>query len=357
MPRKPSDSQSSKKPIPLRPRGIPRSEPETAPEPAAELPFFDRRLMERQMMAMRRALEEQNFETVDEANAFLQQFTNIRDLPPAEPRTPLEEAQEVIYEALEATGARRARLARKALTISPDCAEAYVLLAEMSHDPKKARGLYEQGVPAGERALGKEIFEALPQEDEPGFWSLIETRPYMRALQGLAEVQWRLGEHDAAIGHAKELLRLNPGDNQGIRYLLVNWLLIVGDDEAAGELLAKYPDEWSASWAFTEVLHTLRRSGPGRAADQALEHAMEVNPHVPFYLLGLREPPKQMPNSYGMGDENEAIVYLMEGAGAWVETPNAITWLMEALIRLAPKPRTPPRRAAKRKPAQRPKHK
>jgi len=31
------------------------------------------------------------------------------------------------------------------------------------------------------------------------------------------------------------MLRLNPNDNQGIRYLLVDWLLQLGrDEEAAG---------------------------------------------------------------------------------------------------------------------------
>ena len=43
----------------------------------------------------------------------------------------LDQAQDLIYDAWElADPIKRSRLARKALKISPDCADAYVLLAE-----------------------------------------------------------------------------------------------------------------------------------------------------------------------------------------------------------------------------------
>jgi tetratricopeptide (TPR) repeat protein len=228
-----------------------------AREPTAAPPF-DRRRIEEQMTAVTRLFQEREFASVEEANAFLQQMMTAGGLPPAQPRTPLEEAQELIYQALETSGKRREQLARRALAISADCADAYVLLAEATADPQHARQFYEQGVQAGERALGEEVFS----EGVGQFWGVIETRPYMRARQGLAHVAWHLGEREAAIAHAQEMLRLNPGDNQGLRYPLVNWLLAVGDDTALEHLLAQYPDEWSAQWAYTALLHTLRGVGP-----------------------------------------------------------------------------------------------
>ncbi len=72
---------------------------------------------------------------------------------------------------------RRVDLARQALTISPDCADAYLLLAEEAASSlEEARELLERGVAAGERALGPEPFE----EDVGYFWGILETRPYMR---------------------------------------------------------------------------------------------------------------------------------------------------------------------------------
>ena len=135
--------------------------------------------------------------------------------------TPLDRAQEVMYRAFEATGSEQVRLARKALEISPDCADAYVLLAEHAATAEEARKHYEQGVAAGERALGKQAFEEYAGQ----FWGLLETRPYMRARQGLAQCLWEAGRREEAAEHYQEMLRLNPNDNQGVRYSLATLLL------------------------------------------------------------------------------------------------------------------------------------
>ncbi len=292
----------------------------------------DRRLMEQQMSAITRLLAERDFASIEEANAYLREALVEGHLPTPAPATPLEEAQEVIYQALEATGKRRLDLARKALTISPDCADAYVLLAAAATTPAAARRLYEQGVQAGERALGPETFTA----DSGHFWGIVETRPYMRARQGLAEVLWHLGEREAAIAHLQDMRRLNPGDNQGLRYALASWLLTVGDDAALERLLAAYPDEAGAHWAYTRALLTFRRQGSGVTADRALRQALRANPHVPAYLLGAKPFPAQPPDHYGIGDDNEAVIYLAEAAEGWLETPEAPEWLAAALKRLRP---------------------
>jgi hypothetical protein len=63
-------------------------------------------------------------------------------------------AQDVMYEAWERTTSRsRIALARKALGISPLCADAYVLLAEEARSIVEARDYYAKGVEAGELAL------------------------------------------------------------------------------------------------------------------------------------------------------------------------------------------------------------
>ena len=131
-------------------------------------------------------------------------------------------AQEVMYEAWDrATSRSRIALAHKALAISPLCADAYNLLAEEAATIAKARDLYARGLEAGELALGPKGFE----EYEGHFWGFLETRPYVRARHGLAQSLLELGEEAAAVGHFRAMLKLNPGDNQGIRYLLLGSLL------------------------------------------------------------------------------------------------------------------------------------
>src|SRR4030042_5433202 len=165
-----------------------------------------------------------------------------------EEKTPLKEAQDLIYDAWEVDDSkRRVALARKALEISPDCADAYVLLAEETASSlTDALNLYRQGVEAGERALGKDAFE----EDVGYFWGVLETRPYMRARAGLAECLWASVKHDEAIEHYKEMLRLNPNDNQGIRDLLFPRLIVSGRDKEAEALFREYEDDGMGAWKY-----------------------------------------------------------------------------------------------------------
>lgn len=306
---------------------------------AAEIdPLRMQRQLEQQMVAMTRLLQEQDFATDEEANAFLEQLMAQGGPIELTPMTPLDEAQELIYQAMDAKGKRREKLAHQALAISPDCADAYVLLAESTRDPQKARGLFEEGMRAGERALG-DMFAQIAADK--AFWSYVESRPYMRARQGLADALWAINERQEAIGHLQEMLRLNPDDNQGVRYLLISWLLAIGDETSlkAAEKLHRQFDEESATWAYSRLLLTLRRKGKGqgRAADNALLQAMATNPFVPFYLLDILPIPKQSPEFYNPGDENEAIIYLDNGgAEAWLQNGQNILWLAEALVRLAP---------------------
>src|SRR3954447_25915101 len=121
-------------------------------------------------------------------------------------------AQDVMHEAWERTTSRsRIALAHKALGISPLCADAYVLLAEEAGSIEKARDYYAKGVEAGELALGPKGFKQYAGH----FWGFLETRPYMRARAGLAGTLLQLGDLDSAVAHYRDMLKLNPNDNQG----------------------------------------------------------------------------------------------------------------------------------------------
>jgi tetratricopeptide (TPR) repeat protein len=238
--------------------------------------------------------------------------------------TPLEKAQELMYEAFAApTDEQRIALARKALTISPDCADAYVLLAEHARNRKEAMEFYEQAVAAGERALGPDLF----RDGVGDFWGILETRPYMRARLGLAETLWTAGRRDEAVAHLQDMLRLNPGDNQGLRLILINWLLTLDRSQDLERLLQQYPDEGSAHWAYTKVLTAFRQHGDAPEAAKVLQEARKVNKYVVTYLLSLEPMPPEQPPYYSPGDRSEAVMYAAAALSAWKGTPGAITWL------------------------------
>jgi len=253
----------------------------------------------------------------------------------------IESAQNVIYDAWDCKTSRsRVSLARKALAISPLCADAYNLLAAEAATAAEARDLYARGLDAGELALGAEGFS----EYDGHFWGFLETRPYMRARHGLALALLALGEDEAAIEHFRAMLKLNPGDNQGIRYLLLAGLLRRDDIGAAKAVLAVYADEWSAFWLYTRALVAYREGkGSTPATVKLLKDAQSANEYVPA-ILADAAPPRLSGSDYvTFGGADEAAEYVRECGGAWRNTPGAVEWLTAAIADIG----KPKRRASK----------
>lgn len=237
----------------------------------------------------------------------------------------LEKAQQIMYDAWEERNpAKRIALARRALKVSPDCADAYVLLAEEEAGTVQlALEYYQEGIRAGERALGEEYFK----ENAGHFWGILATRPYMRAMEGAASCLWRMGRKEEALKIYKEMLRLNPGDNQGIRYVLTDLLLNLNRERDLEKLLNQYEGDWTADWLYTRALLTYRQSGASEKSRQALQAAIGQNRFVPAYLTGKKRVPIQLPEFMGIGDETEAVVYAANHLNYWRQTPGAVEWL------------------------------
>jgi len=284
----------------------------------------DRRAFEQMHAQMQRFLADKEFSTIEEVNAALAQefMGEIPDPGRFPPRDALEQAQNLCYEAFGSIGRRRVQLARQALAICPDCADAYVLLAEHTSEAGKAAELYAQGVAAGERALGQERFE----RDAGDFWHIIDTRPYMRARFGLAQCLEHLGRTDEAVDHYRALLELNPSDNQGVRDLYIPLLLRLGRDAEAAQFMRDFGDEPTANWMYARALLAYRLSGDSAAARAELKRALKTNPHVARYLLAGEEP-DVMPDSYSLGSHEEALICADTLQAAFENTPGALDWL------------------------------
>jgi tetratricopeptide (TPR) repeat protein len=284
----------------------------------------DRRVMERVLLEVQRFAATQEFTSESEMNEAIQErFTGSMDTIASTASTPAERAQEIVYRAMDAHGRRRSQLARKAIELSADCADAYVVLAEECADLDQARDLYLQGVAAGERALGPAVFA----EQVGHFWADVRTRPYMRARFGAGRCLDDLGQRDEAVTHYRELLRLNPGDNQGVRYALLSALLLAGRDDEAEALLRQFGDEPTALWQYGWALWAFRREGDCPVSRQRLRAAFRSNRHLPGYLTGDTEWLDPAPQSYAMGSREEAVVCVDELGDAWEATPGALTWL------------------------------
>jgi tetratricopeptide (TPR) repeat protein len=234
-----------------------------------------------------------------------------------------ERARNLIYDSLQSEGENRYKLAENALALNPNCVDAYVILAEKTKSLEDAILMYEKGIQAGERELGKEFFK----ENKGFFWGLTETRPFMRAKQHYAEALSLLGNVKDAIVQYEELLELNPMDNQGVRYSLFVAYVDAGEYKKASNLLQQY-DEASAHGAYNKLLLELSEKGFTKKAQLLAKAAKKENKYVIPYLVGKKRLPAYPPDYYGFGDENEAIVYAdmhlhlwkkIEGLGEWLK--------------------------------------
>lgn len=240
---------------------------------------------------------------------------------------PAHAARQLTYDAMEAAESgdveRALARARQALDIDPDCVDALMLLSQAASESQaELIDNMRRTVAAGERALGQEFFE----EHAGNFWGILETRPYMRARSLLAQCLAEAGRRDEAVEHYEALLELNPNDNQGLRYFLMGLYLEANRLDGAAALFDQFEDEGSAMFAWARVLARFMADDEAGAA-AAFEESRQANPHVEPLLTGKKRMPGEMPEYYGIGDENEAVVCVDAIGAAWKRAGGALAWL------------------------------
>lgn len=244
-------------------------------------------------------------------------------VPPAR-MCPEWEAQLLVDEAWEVMGRRRVALARRALALWPDCADAWSLLAERERDPERAVILYTHAMAVAERGLDPLFFEI----HAGSFREIPETRPYLRARLGLADALWEVDRCEEAVAHFQELLRLDPMDSRDVRSRLVDALLLLGRDGDAARVLAAYPGDTLAHSLYSRALLAFRREGDSPGARKCLTIALTRNRFVPEYLLAEDLGPDEVtPLLLQPGDRSEAVFYAVAAFDVWERTPGAFDWL------------------------------
>ena len=233
--------------------------------------------------------------------------------------TPADRAEAICQDAIESFGRRRIQLVKQALAEDPTHVEANILLAESTRSVDRRIELFRGAMETAERNLGSII------EEEVGhFWGIADTRPFMRACHGLADALDEAGQTSEAIEQYLEMLRLNPNDNQGVRYEVIPLMITHNREDEAVELLKRYSEE-TAQWHYTNSLAAFRRGGRSTTSKSAIRAAFHANPHV-VELLQSNAPPFN-PESYASGSPEEAYVCINELIDAWDETDGFVDWM------------------------------
>ncbi len=235
-----------------------------------------------------------------------------------------EMAQEYAHEAMEAESAEEAiRLAEKALELDPRCAEAWLVRAEEEQDEVEvALNAYQKAAESARADLGEEFF----QEEQGRFWEVLESRPYMRARLGEALCLYEVHRAEEAAAVLEGMLRDNPPDDQGARYILLSLYIELGKTDSAADLLEEYSGDTSPVWLYGRALTEYLRRGPV-LAEPARARALKSWPGVAEYL-GRKRP---MPEEDAGEDPDEELLCALEMRTVWEKNSKALAWLLEGM--------------------------
>jgi Tfp pilus assembly protein PilF len=207
----------------------------------------------------------------------------------------------------------------KSIEIDPTYADGYNHLANIvwrKGDWKQAEGLYRKALGCAELEV-KDIHQG-------GFWGILESRPYMRALHGLGLTLWRQGRLEDATSTFKRMLKLNPNDNQGARYLMGPIHHQMGNLEEATKWYEQNGDD----------PHNLYNYGLALVQQDKLEEAAKVlifavfaNPYIAPMLLSDKLPKRNWWHGTNLAEPEYGEDYVTEYGNWWERKERPLAFL------------------------------
>ncbi|MFT4940649.1 MAG: hypothetical protein ACI88A_003706 [Paraglaciecola sp.] len=190
-------------------------------------------------------------------------------------------------------------------------------------DSKEAEQLVESLIESYEATVGAAFFE----ENRGHFWLMDDTRPYMMLRYRRARTKFTHGHLDSAIREFQDLIGLNPNDNQNVRSVLANLLIVAADWPTLAQLLEEYCEDESLPLEASRALMLYAQKGDSEAARVAKQRMKNANKHAVKYLTGQAKS-KGLPEHYTPGQASEAEVYQHDFAKeAWRSVAGALFWL------------------------------
>ncbi|MFS1702654.1 UPF0149 family protein [Alteromonas sp. AMM-1] len=192
----------------------------------------------------------------------------------------------------------------------------------LATDSPKVIDLIDTILEGFEAAMGPGFVE----QNTGHFWLIHETRNYMLLRQKRAGLNFKNGNADKAIEELQTLLRLNPNDNQAVRFSLINMLICKGRWDQLQALLKQF-DEPSLPVLGGKALLAYHRDPKGEAAAKAKRALLKANKYVVKYLTGQKQV-KHFEGMYSPGSAEEAELYILEyGKEAWRSVDGSLFWL------------------------------
>ena len=171
-------------------------------------------------------------------------------------------------------------------------------------EPHEALDLFEKGVAAGKGRIGPGAF----QEMWGHFWSLLETRPCMRAREGRRANSGAWVEETSPSNTSRTCCGSTPVTTRDCATRWPHGCSPKGGEELA-HLLEQY-DEPSTAWAYTKALVAFARRGHARVSKAARwQPGRRTSTSRPICWAG-SPLPKEEPGYFSPGDRSEAVLYV-----------------------------------------------
>ncbi|WP_158737985.1 SEC-C metal-binding domain-containing protein [Alteribacillus sp. YIM 98480] len=293
---------------------------ETEAEPAD--PQNSRIVLERHMFILHKEMERIGFSSTEEIQAFQQDFDPEKAL--IEQWDKRDRAQLILYDAmLEPSPLEKIYLIQKALKLDENQPDAYLQLAELAESEKEELENTRKAVEAGRAMLGEDFIN----KEKGHFWSITETRPFMRAMQQYAYLL-EVSDPKHAEQIYEEMLELNPSDNQGIRYQLLSLYLLINEYDKANALLDEYPEE-TAFWLFHQAFSEYMKNGLSKEFETKLHKAEKENPYIIDYIVDLERMSVDpfMVEAFSPGSPEEAALYIEDAVFMWKAEDKLMNYL------------------------------
>ncbi len=211
------------------------------------------------------------------------------------------------------------RLFFKSIEIDPTYADGYNHLANIAWrkgDWQQAEGLYRKALSFAEPEV-----KDVPRGD---FWGVLESRPYMRALDGLGLTAWKQGKLEEAKGIFERILKLNSNDNLGVRYLIGPIYHQMGNLDQAAAWYDRNADDPHNLYNYGLVL--IQQNELEMAAEKLIAAIFE-NPYVAPMLLKDKLPESDWWHGSNLAEPEYAEDYVIEYHSWWEKEESALRLL------------------------------
>jgi tetratricopeptide (TPR) repeat protein len=239
-------------------------------------------------------------------------------------------AQHIVWDAWDMPQKDAVALAEQALSIYPQCVDAYNVLGFHEKNLVKKMEYHKQAYDLFIESHDKAYFDKYT-----GIFGIeTKTRPFMRAAFSYGDCLWKTGQRAEAVRIYIEMLRLCPNDNMGVRFILTSWLIISGDFAGARKIIKEY-ECFPANLSYGKFLLDMLENKTAAVVKKSFKNAFDVNAFIPDYILGVKTLPQKAPERCGIGDEAEAVTYMLDeyGKELWDAYPAAVKELAAFLHR------------------------